>query len=81
MCFVFRYDEEGIAKISSRSIRPRARTMIDYEDVTVGDIVMVNYNCDEPKQRGYWYDMVVKNKVIWTIQSFEWNIIWCGVMQ
>ncbi|XP_030852333.1 E3 ubiquitin-protein ligase UHRF1 isoform X2 [Strongylocentrotus purpuratus] len=56
------YDEEGIAKISSRSIRPRARTMIDYEDVTVGDIVMVNYNCDEPKQRGYWYDMVVKNK-------------------
>lgn len=55
--------------------------MIDYEDVTVGDIVMVNYNCDEPKQRGYWYDMVVKNKVIWTIQSFEWNIIWCGVMQ
>lgn len=56
------YDEEGIAKISSRSIRPRARTMIDYEDVTVGDIVMVNYNCDEPKQRGYWYDMVVKDK-------------------
>ncbi|XP_041476197.1 E3 ubiquitin-protein ligase UHRF1-like isoform X2 [Lytechinus variegatus] len=58
------YDEEGIAKISSRSIRPRARTMIEYDNVTIGDIVMVNYNCDEPKQRGYWYDMVVKNKKV-----------------
>ncbi|XP_071486486.1 E3 ubiquitin-protein ligase UHRF1-like [Diadema antillarum] len=56
------YEEEGIAKISSRSIRPRARNMIDYDNVNKGDIVMVNYNCDEPKQRGYWYDMVVKDK-------------------
>ena len=58
-----RYDEEGIAKITSRSIRPRARTMIEFEDVEVGDIIMVNYNSDEPKQRGYWYDLFVHDKV------------------
>ena len=37
--------------------------MIDYDDVRVNDVVMVNYNPDEPKERGFWYDVQVTAKV------------------
>ena len=25
--------------------------------------MMINYNCDDPKQRGYWYDGCITKKV------------------
>ena len=31
--------------------------------VQIGDILMANYNCDEPKERGFWYDVQVTRKV------------------
>jgi len=33
--------------------------VIKFADVKVGDVVLVNYNIESPKERGYWYDMVV----------------------
>ncbi|XP_071800334.1 E3 ubiquitin-protein ligase UHRF1-like [Asterias amurensis] len=56
------YEDQGILKLPDKYLRPRARTMIDYDDVRVNDVVMVNYNPDEPKERGFWYDVQVTAK-------------------
>ena len=61
---MFRYEDEGILELPDKYLRPRARTLIEYDDVRVNDVVMVNYNPDEPKERGFWYDVVVTAKVI-----------------
>lgn len=34
---------------------------VSIDDVKVGDRVLVNYNIEEPTQRGYWYDCLVKS--------------------
>jgi E3 ubiquitin-protein ligase UHRF1 len=48
--------------VSARHIRPRARHRVTLEDVEIGSRVFVNYNYDEPSERGYWYDAVVEKK-------------------
>lgn len=48
--------------MSARHIRPRARHRVTLEDVEIGSRVFVNYNYDEPSERGYWYDAVVEKK-------------------
>ncbi|GIY48206.1 RING-type E3 ubiquitin transferase [Caerostris darwini] len=47
--------------LSFYQIRHRARKLMNYEDLKVGDKVMVNYNLEEPKERGLWYDCCVIN--------------------
>ncbi|GJQ82081.1 hypothetical protein Trydic_g6953 [Trypoxylus dichotomus] len=42
--------------VSSNEIRPRSHKILQLKDVSVGDTVLVNYNIDNPKTRGYWYD-------------------------
>jgi len=32
--------------------------------ISVGQVVMANYNPDEPDERGYWYDVKVTKKVL-----------------
>ncbi|XP_078657460.1 E3 ubiquitin-protein ligase UHRF1-like [Branchiostoma floridae x Branchiostoma belcheri] len=54
--------EDDVAQLRSVDIRPRARTVIPFEDVQQGMLVMANYNPDEPKERGYWYDVEVVAK-------------------
>jgi len=56
------YDEDEIVQLCKDDVRPRARRKIPIEKVEVGQIVMVNYNCDEPKERGFWYDIEVTRK-------------------
>lgn len=43
-------------------IRPRARQKINLSDINIGDKIMVNYNVEEPRHRGYWYDLCVTKK-------------------
>ena len=54
-----RYEEDEPMRMKFRDIRPRAHTKIRYEDVKIGDVVMANYNIDEPQERGYWFDVCV----------------------
>eukprot|EP00058_Branchiostoma_floridae_P015066 XP_002600554.1 hypothetical protein BRAFLDRAFT_205176 [Branchiostoma floridae] len=54
--------EDEIAQLRSVDIRPRARTVVPFDDVQEGMLVMANYNPDEPKERGYWYDIEVTAK-------------------
>ncbi|XP_068091522.1 E3 ubiquitin-protein ligase UHRF2 isoform X1 [Hyperolius riggenbachi] len=50
------YPENGIVEIDSCNLRPRARTILKWSDLKVGDVVMVNYNIETPEERGFWFD-------------------------
>ncbi|GBM23571.1 E3 ubiquitin-protein ligase UHRF1 [Araneus ventricosus] len=45
--------------LSLHNIRPRARKKMNFEALKKGDKVMVNYNIEEPKERGFWYDCCI----------------------
>jgi len=57
------YDENEILRLRECEVRPRARTKLAWDEIEIGDEVMANYNPDEPKERGFWYDVVVTRKV------------------
>ncbi|XP_072268955.1 E3 ubiquitin-protein ligase UHRF1-like [Pyxicephalus adspersus] len=56
------YPEEGIVQLTEKDIRPRARTTLQWDQLVVGQVVMVNYNPAEPGERGYWYDAEILRK-------------------
>uniref|UniRef100_A0A0B7A0A8 RING-type E3 ubiquitin transferase n=1 Tax=Arion vulgaris TaxID=1028688 RepID=A0A0B7A0A8_9EUPU len=53
---------DDVLKVCSTEIRPRARTLIRFPDVEVGQHIMANYNYEEQDSRGFWYDCVVTGK-------------------
>lgn len=58
----FSYEDEGESRLRSCDLRPRARHIKPFAEAKEGDRVMINYNMDMSKQRGYWYDAVVLKK-------------------
>ncbi|NXI32676.1 UHRF1 ligase, partial [Sterrhoptilus dennistouni] len=56
------YPENGVVQMSSNNVRARARTILKWHQLEVGQVVMVNYNPDEPKERGFWYDAEILQK-------------------
>ncbi|XP_057215821.1 E3 ubiquitin-protein ligase UHRF2-like [Triplophysa rosa] len=50
------YPENGVVEMSGDEVRPRARTLLRFDQLQVGDVVMVNYNLELPEERGFWYD-------------------------
>lgn len=40
-------------------IRPRARCLIPFNELSIGQKVMINYNVDSPKDTGLWYDFTI----------------------
>ncbi|XP_067278852.1 E3 ubiquitin-protein ligase UHRF2-like isoform X2 [Pseudorasbora parva] len=50
------YPENGVVVMSRDDVRPRARTLLRFDQLQVGDLVMVNYNLELPEERGFWYD-------------------------
>ncbi|XP_039623035.1 E3 ubiquitin-protein ligase UHRF1 isoform X1 [Polypterus senegalus] len=56
------YPENGVVQMKGKDVRPRARTVLQWHQLEVGMVVMVNYNPDEPKERGYWYDAEIQKK-------------------
>ncbi|XP_051960870.1 E3 ubiquitin-protein ligase UHRF2-like [Xyrauchen texanus] len=50
------YPESGVVKMSPCDVRPRSRTLLRFDQLAVGDVVMVNYNLGLPEERGFWYD-------------------------
>jgi E3 ubiquitin-protein ligase UHRF1 len=51
-----------VVPLQSKDVRPRARTVYQWHQLEVGMVVMVNFNPDEPKERGYWYDAQIQKK-------------------
>ncbi|EDO40465.1 predicted protein, partial [Nematostella vectensis] len=56
------YEEDEINKLPGRDIRPRARKRLQWDQLSVGQVVMANYCPDEPKERGFWYDVQITKK-------------------
>lgn len=56
------YPENGVVQLLGKNIRPRARTVYQWHQLEEGMVVMVNFNTDEPKERGYWYDAQIQRK-------------------
>uniref|UniRef100_A0A8C9S0N5 E3 ubiquitin-protein ligase UHRF n=1 Tax=Scleropages formosus TaxID=113540 RepID=A0A8C9S0N5_SCLFO len=56
------YPENGVVQLLEKDVRPRARTVYQWHQLEEGMVVMVNYNPDEPKERGYWYDAQIQRK-------------------
>lgn len=52
-------DKFGPCNVSEESIRPRARRVLSLDELSVGQKVMINYNVDDPKNIGLWYDFVI----------------------
>uniref|UniRef100_A0A8C5AV47 E3 ubiquitin-protein ligase UHRF n=1 Tax=Gadus morhua TaxID=8049 RepID=A0A8C5AV47_GADMO len=56
------YPENGVVQLLAKDIRPRARTVYQWHQLEPGMVVMVNFNPDDPKERGYWYDAEINKK-------------------
>ncbi|XP_038196242.1 E3 ubiquitin-protein ligase UHRF1 isoform X2 [Arvicola amphibius] len=56
------YPESGVEVVKAKNVRARARTVIPWEDLEVGQVVMANYNVDYPRKRGFWYDVEICRK-------------------
>ncbi|XP_020629479.1 E3 ubiquitin-protein ligase UHRF1-like isoform X1 [Orbicella faveolata] len=56
------YEEDDVTTVPENSVRPVARTALMWDQISVGQVVMANYNPDEPDERGYWYDVKITKK-------------------
>ena len=59
--YICRYPED-ILTVLSTEIRPRARTLLRFSDVQIGQHIMANYNVETPDTRGFWYDCCITDK-------------------
>uniref|UniRef100_A0AAQ4S4H9 E3 ubiquitin-protein ligase UHRF n=1 Tax=Gasterosteus aculeatus aculeatus TaxID=481459 RepID=A0AAQ4S4H9_GASAC len=50
------YPENGVVEMRPVDVRPRARTLLRWDQLQVGARVMVNYNMETPDERGFWFD-------------------------
>lgn len=53
------YPENGVVEMRPADVRPRARTLLRWEQLQVGLVVLVNYNLETPEERGFWFDAEV----------------------
>lgn len=53
------YDKNFSVNVPETYIRPRARHLVPFDKLSVGQKVMINYNVDEPKEVGLWYDFTI----------------------
>ncbi|KAF3835243.1 hypothetical protein F7725_027801 [Dissostichus mawsoni] len=56
------YPENGLVQLLAKDVRPRARTVYQWHQLEPKMVVMVNFNPDDPKERGYWYDAEIQKK-------------------
>uniref|UniRef100_A0A8C6SFK1 RING-type E3 ubiquitin transferase n=1 Tax=Neogobius melanostomus TaxID=47308 RepID=A0A8C6SFK1_9GOBI len=54
------YPENGVVEMLPCNVRPRARTLLRWDQLQEGMIVMVNYNMETPEERGFWFDAEVQ---------------------
>uniref|UniRef100_A0A667Y6V7 E3 ubiquitin-protein ligase UHRF n=1 Tax=Myripristis murdjan TaxID=586833 RepID=A0A667Y6V7_9TELE len=54
------YPENGVVEMRPTDVRPRARTLLRWDQLKVGLPVMINYNLETPEERGFWFDAVIQ---------------------
>ncbi|XP_076019910.1 E3 ubiquitin-protein ligase UHRF2 [Genypterus blacodes] len=55
------YPENGVVPMTVVDVRPRARTLLQWDQLQVGMVVMINYNLETPEERGFWFDAEVQS--------------------
>lgn len=55
------YPENGVVEMRPMHVRPRARTLLRWDQLEVGMHVFVNYNMETPEERGFWFDAEVQS--------------------
>ncbi|KAE9529076.1 hypothetical protein AGLY_012030 [Aphis glycines] len=48
------------AEVTLKDIRPYSTENLPFDQLKINDKVLMNYNTEHPKERGYWYDVQVK---------------------
>ncbi|XP_036147944.1 E3 ubiquitin-protein ligase UHRF1 isoform X2 [Monomorium pharaonis] len=48
-----------LQKIPEAHVRPRPRRSIPFDELSVGDKVMINFDIDKPEKTGLWFDMTI----------------------
>lgn len=56
---LFRCDDDKI-EVQLQEIRPHGAEIVPFEKLKENDRVLMNYNTDHPLERGYWFDVHVK---------------------
>lgn len=56
-------------EVSFDNLRPRSYKMYKMSELSPGMTVLVNYNIDESKERGYWYDFKIAYKFVKSIKG------------
>lgn len=57
---LWEFDDKAFPfNVPETCIRPRARYLVPFDKLSVGQKVMINYNVDEPKEVGLWYDFTI----------------------
>ncbi|XP_051907443.1 E3 ubiquitin-protein ligase UHRF2-like isoform X2 [Hippocampus zosterae] len=54
------YPENGLVEMRAVDVRPRARTLLRWDQLMVGMHVFVNYNMETPEERGFWFDAEIQ---------------------
>uniref|UniRef100_A0A8C7WWF0 E3 ubiquitin-protein ligase UHRF n=1 Tax=Oryzias sinensis TaxID=183150 RepID=A0A8C7WWF0_9TELE len=74
------YPENGVVQMGAIDVRPRARTLLRWDQLQVGMRVMVNYNMETPDERGFWFDgeIVTLNQTSRTNKELRVNILLGG---
>ncbi|CAB1318165.1 unnamed protein product, partial [Coregonus sp. 'balchen'] len=74
------YPENGVVAMCGGNVRPRARTLLRWDQLMVGLVVMVNYNVDMPEERGFWFDaeITVLNEISRTNKEVRIKILLGG---
>ncbi|XP_060827940.1 E3 ubiquitin-protein ligase UHRF1-like [Bombus pascuorum] len=54
------FDDKAPAfNVPESSVRPRARRLLKFNSLEIGQKVMINHNVDDPKVTGLWYDFTI----------------------
>ncbi|CAL8321716.1 unnamed protein product [Lota lota] len=74
------YPENGVVEMLPVHVRPRARTLLRWDQLSAGLQVMVNYNLETPEERGFWFDAEVQtlNQASRTSKELRVNILLGG---
>lgn len=66
-------DREEPFVVEENFIRPRAYRIINFNDLKRGQKIMINYNIEEPKEIGFWYDFTIQ-KISRSIKSITGSL-------
>lgn len=61
---IFRCPEEAPFEVQLQHVRPHATEILPFAKLKSGERVLMNFNAEYPQERGYWYDVLVKEKKI-----------------